>query len=109
MIDIGFKHVKEFAIEYGENLSFASNITIKDLDMADADVLPEKLAEVEEILCKDFGKFLADKDYTFGSWDFSDEERELSAYVYVDIYYRKALLKYFTRSRLKVLKKKGKR
>ena len=108
MIDIGYSNVVDIAERYAKDPGFMPDITTEEIEQAAYGIRSERIREAEEELTRAFGRFIAEKDYVFGSVEFkSEKEREDYAYGYADIYYRSGLLKHFLNRRMKVLKERG--
>lgn len=109
MLDVGYKHVKEFAENYALDINFKIDLSKREIDKYFSGIESTDIKDIEDYLCEAFAKYLADKDLVFVSVNFENEnERYMSAYGYVDMYYRKALIKYFLVKRLHLLKERGK-
>lgn len=108
MIDISYSNVIDIAEKYAEDPGFMPELTSEEIEQATYGFRSDLIREAEEELTRAFGKFIAEKDYVFGSVNFkSEREREDYAYGYADLYYRSGLLKYFLNRRSRMLKERG--
>lgn len=106
MLDIGFRHLKSFAKNLAHDVNHNTKLSKGEIDKYfSKKVKSENIKNIEEYLCMTFAEYLADNDLVFSSVDFKTEkDRYISAYEYVDMYYRKALLKYFLNEKIKIIK-----